>query len=134
MTKKSIKKILNIIGVIVFLSLIIFSIVIRIIDQKDLKTHGVLVESKIIRVNAGGKTGGGFQCIIKYKNKNKVLSSPSSLIYGKDFFVNKTFPAMYSPNTDVLEILITPTDFEKFNIPFPDSLNWLLPYIRGKYN
>ena len=123
MDKKSI--ITCIIGLGLFIGLIIW----RNSNQNDLKKHGVIVEAQIIRVNLGGRTSGGFQCLIKYKNKEKELPSPSTLVKGSSYFVGKTFPAMYLPGKDILEILITPRDFEKFNIPFPDSLNWVMPYV-----
>ena len=57
------------------------------------------------------------------------MSSPSSIVKGSFDFVGKSFPAMYLPKKDILEVLITPKDFEKFKIPFPDSLNWVMPYV-----
>ena len=98
-------------------------------DQNDLKKNGVIVQAKILRVNFGGKVSGGFNCLINYKNEEKELPSVSSLQKGKFYFIGKTFPAMYSPNIDILEVLITPTDFEKFNLPFPDSLSWVIEHI-----
>ena len=123
MDKKSF--IVCIIGLGLFIVLIIW----RNVNQNDLKKNGVLVEARILTVNSGGRTSGGFECLIKYKNEEKRLSSPSSLIGGKFHFIGKTLPAMYLPGKDILEILITPRDFEKFNIPFPDSLNWVMPYV-----
>lgn len=114
---------------IVLIGLFIISIIWTNKDHNDLKKNGVIVEAQIIRVNLGGKTSGGFQCLIKYKNEEKELSSPSTLLKGSFDFIGKTFPAMYLPGKDILEILITPRDFEKFNIPFPDSLNWVMPYV-----
>lgn len=111
------------------IGLFIISIIWTNKDHDELKKKGVIVEAKIIRVNFGGKTSGGFQCLIKYKNEEKELSSPSTLVKGSFDFIGKTFPAMYLPGKDILEILITPRDFEKFNIPFPDSLNWVMPYV-----
>jgi hypothetical protein len=97
--------------------------------QTDLKNHGTLVNAKIIRVNSGGRTSGGFECIFSYQGKVLEQPSPSTLQKGTFNFVNKTFPAMYSRKYQTLEVLITPTDFEKYNIPFPDSLNWVMPYV-----
>lgn len=123
MDKKSF--IVCIIGLGLFIVLIIW----RNANQNNLKKNGVLVEAQIIRVNLGGRTSGGFQCLITYKGEKKELSSPSSLVGGKFHFIGKTFPAMYLPDKNILEILITPRDFEEFNIPFPDSLNWVMPYV-----
>ena len=84
------------------------------------------VVCRILRVNLGGKTSGGFDCLVNYKGREIELSSSTSIKRGNFDFVGKIFPAIYSPNTNTLEVLIKPVDFEKFNIPFPDSLK-LLP-------
>ena len=117
--------IVSIIMVGLFISAIIWSNSL----SDDLKKNGIIVQAKILGVNFGGKVSGGFQCLVNYKNKQMELPSTSSLKKGKFYFVDKIFPAMYSPNTEKLEILITPVDFEKFNIPFPDSLKWVTDYI-----
>lgn len=109
--------------------LLIIFVISRNNNQQDLKRNGILVTSKIIGVNYGGKVSGGFQCSIEYQNKNIELSSPSSLKKNKFYFIGKTFPAMFLPRNETLEILIAPVDFEKFNIPFPDSLNWVMQYV-----
>ena len=109
--------------------LFIILIIWRNANQDDLKKNGVVVEAKILRVNLGGKVGGGFECLINYNGLDKQMSSPSSIVKGSFDFVGKSFPAMYLPKKDILEVLITPKDFEKFKIPFPDSLNWVMPYV-----
>lgn len=44
-------------------------------------------------------------------------------------FLNKKFPVVHSSeNPKINEMLIFPEDFKKYNIEFPDSLNWVLPY------
>jgi hypothetical protein len=100
--------------------------------EKDLKQNGVIVPTKILNVNSGGKTGGGFQCLIIYKGKSFDRPSGTSISRGRFDFVGKNFPGIYSPNTNSLKVLITPEDFAQFDISFPDSLNWVLPYINGK--
>lgn len=77
-------------------------------NQNDLKNNGVIVEAKILGVNIGGRSTGGFQCLITYQNETKEISSFSSISKGKLAFIGKTFPAMYLPDKDILEILITP--------------------------
>jgi len=98
----------TIVVIILFIGIIIWS---NSIDD-DLKKNGVLISAKILGVNLGGKTSGGFHCLIIYKNQVIERPSSSSLTYGKFDFVGKTFPAMYSPNTNTLEVLIAPVDFE----------------------
>jgi hypothetical protein len=43
---------------------------------------------------------------------------------------NKSFPVIYSlkdPEKNVM--LLTPSDFEEYNLKFPDSLNWVKEFI-----
>lgn len=123
----------NIVGFIVLAILFIGVVVLRNWTQDDLKKNGVLVKAKIVLVNFGGKgSNGGFQCKFDYKGKTIEHASPSTVKSGKYNFIGKSFPGMYSPGTGTFEILITPTDFEKFNIPFPDSLNWVMEYVIDK--
>ena len=118
----------NIIGFSLFFILIISFIIVRITLQNDLKANGIIVNAKIIRVAIGGKGSGGFICTLSYNNEAKETSTPTTLKKGWYDMIGHTFPGMYSPKTGTLEVLITPTDFEKFNIPFPDSLKWVIKY------
>ena len=119
----------SIIGCFIVLVLFIGLIVWRNTNQRSLKEHGVLVTAKILGVNIGGRVSGGFQCAINYQNNYLKLPSPSTLKRGNFDFIGKTFPAMFLPRNETLEILITLVDFEKFNMPFPDSLNWVMEYV-----
>ena len=48
--------------------------------------------------------------------------------------VGKKFPAVYiSSNPSISELLITPNDFSKYGYNFPDSLKWILKYIKNDY-
>jgi len=119
----------SLIAIVIFGLLFILLIFLRHHRQNDLKKNGVIVNAKIVMVNFGGKVSGGFECVINYNGEEKKLSSPSSIRKGSTDFIGKSFPAMYLQRKDVLEILITPKDFEKFNLSFPDSLNWVMPYV-----
>ncbi len=123
---RELKKILSIISIF-FSFLILVSIVKAIINDNDSKADKVLVEAKILSVIPESRTSRKFDCLIKYKNKKKEMLSASTISKRSYHFIGKTFPAMYSPNKDILEVLITPKDFKKFNIPFPDSLNLVIP-------
>lgn len=119
-------------GMIVVIILFIGAVIWRNSIQDDLKKNGIVVAAKIIRVNLGGKVSGGFECLINYNGEQKERPSISSIKSGRFNFVGKNFPGIYSPKTNTLEILIAPVDFKKFDIPFPDSLNWVLQYITEK--
>lgn len=119
-------------NIVSFFVAIIFVLIVvdwRNSNQRDLKSHGVLIQAYITRVNYGGKSSSGFNCLINYNNKTFQRPTPSTVKRNRSYFVNKTFPAMYSPASDILEILMTPEDFSKFNLPFPDSLRWVVDYL-----
>lgn len=49
----------------------------------------------------------------------------------RNFIINKKFPVVFdSVNPNYNMILILPEDFKNYNIPFPDSLKWVLNYIK----
>ena len=51
---------------------------------------------------------------------------------GVDKFINKAFPVVYdSLNPNNSNMLMNDKDFIEYNIPFPDSLKWVLPYYAG---
>lgn len=52
------------------------------------------------------------------------------LVAGRDF-QGKSFPIIYYPqNPEYNHVLISPVDFKKYNMKFPDSLNWVKDYLR----
>jgi hypothetical protein len=79
--------------------------------------------------------------IFQYNYVVKGISHSGTLNFSKDItkdsLVGKTFPVIYDTtakngNNSILAacLLITPDDFKKYNIPFPDSLKWVLKYIK----
>lgn len=129
---RELKKIFAVISI--FLSyLILVSILKGLINGNESKGDRVLVEAKILGV-AGGRTSGKFDCLFKYKNKKIDMRGFSTISQSSNDFLGKTFPAMYSPNKDILNILLTPKDFEKFKMPFPDSLNWVIHDVSHWFN
>jgi hypothetical protein len=114
------------IHVVVILLLFSAFVIARACNQAALKRDGVIVQVRILDAIAGGKSSGGFRCSFVYKGEKLERISPSSVMAGRYRFVGKTFPAMYLHKTRTLNILITPKDFKKFGLPFPDSLNWVL--------
>jgi hypothetical protein len=56
-----------------------------------------------------------------YNNQSLIID-----LWKGNLFVNKNFPVIFSKNkTNVNEILIFPKDFEKYKLPYPDSLIWV---------
>jgi hypothetical protein len=47
--------------------------------------------------------------------------------------IHKYFPVAIScDDPSISMMLISPEDFKEFGLPFPDSLNWVIPIIEGK--
>ena len=69
-----------------------------------------------------------FQVNGKRFKELKVLGVPST---HRKMFLDRNFPVVYSlDNIDFNDMLIVPEDFQKYNISFPDSLNWVIKYLK----
>lgn len=72
-----------------------------------------------------------------YKGKQIKAKSTIHGIKGwplNEHFLYKKFPVIFLPSNPKLnEILITPDRFKRFNVPFPDSLNWVKQYWTKDY-
>jgi hypothetical protein len=95
--------------------------------KNELNTNYVLLNCKIISKSSNYKSIESFDCQLIYKGSIKSVSANSG-VKKKNIFVGKYFPMAYSPKLNMGQILITPKDFKDYNIPFPDSLNWVLEY------
>ncbi len=117
---------IEIIGLIVFLSFLLWMIIGRNVDQSDILENGKLVNARIYSWFVGRiGTNGGFKCEFDYQGKHYKLSSPTTYKGSWPSLIGKSFPGIFSPKSKTFEILITSEDFAKFKIPFPDSLNWV---------
>ena len=114
------------IGCIVFGLTILFIAYIH----NRLKSQGILLNAHTLEWGASAKMGMDLQYEFYYKGKKIIDNNATGVFRGNRDFENKYFPVMYDPTFGASELLMTPTDFEKFNISFPDSLNWVLPYLK----
>jgi len=78
---------------------------------------------------------GGFKRIKYEFNYNNKHFENDELLNGDwvnaSSLVNKWFPVVFSVKSpENNEMLITPDDFAKYNIPFPDSLEWVKQYVK----
>jgi hypothetical protein len=112
----------------ILFSLAIISIFFWFSYRKDkLKNDYILLTCKIISITSNFRSTASFQCELFYKGERKVIGSDSN-VEKKRLFIGKYFPIAYSPEIDMGQILISPKDFKKYNIAFPDSLNWVSDY------
>jgi hypothetical protein len=131
----------NTIWGIIFCSALISSALIWSNSNKKslLKNHQVAI-AKITDCSYGGKGHAGtITFLYKFVSNNEEIqggktfnSAELNFDDAKSFFLGKTFPVVYNPNNPNNNfLLIRPKDFNQFNYSLPDSLHWILKYIRG---
>jgi hypothetical protein len=95
--------------------------------ENDLKKNGILLNGEIVDVVTAYRGAPKYE--YKYFYKGKMYTDQTVTGVKKlNFFIGKTFPVIFSPKTKNSELLISPKDFEKNGIAFPDSLQWVLQY------
>ena len=110
--------------VIIFLLLLLF---IK-ISEVNLVNHGILLNAKTTEWGVSAKMGLDLNYEFYYKGEKNIRSNAFGSIRGNTAFCNKYFPVMYDPKLGTTQLLIEPSDFREFNLPFPDSLKWVLKY------
>ena len=110
-----------------------------IIRQKILKKKHTVCVAYVHNYTAGGRGNAGgiwidYTIDVNGKSFNGSslydMRSISSSTVAKSV-LHKTFPAVYnSDNPSISSLMIIPKDFKKYGYTFPDSLNWLLPYLK----
>src|SRR4051812_15135854 len=89
--------------------------------KETLAKKHVILTCKIVDIFSTNKSSPVFICETSYNGEIKRFGSVSSAPK-KRVFIGKSFPFIYSSKINIGEVIITPEDFAKFNIPFPDSL------------
>lgn len=125
--------------IILLLSLTIIN-QIRLINKKNIiKANKKISTGFIIKFNTLAKGNGNLNVVYKFTIGDREVVS-SCIIRGvrhrsfKDNFSNKSFPLVYdSSKFESNELLITPDRFKKYDIVFPDSLNWVKLYWVNDY-
>lgn len=128
----------NKIGAIALMAFCVGLVVWGLIDRKKLQENHVLGVGQVNWISSGGRGNGGrvyIDFIIqvngkKYKGSSSYLDTDITP-KGLGLMRGKTFPCIYHPsNPSISTLLILPKEFKKEGHNFPDSLNWLLPYLR----
>lgn len=96
-------------------------------STKELRENGILMNAELIDVVTTYRGTPKYQYKFYYKGKFYIENDASG-VQKLNIFIGKTFPIIYSPKSNRSHLLMTPADFEKFGIPFPDSLRWVLEY------
>jgi hypothetical protein len=94
-----------------------------------LKKNGVITSGRVTKVYPRVKGGIHINYEFYYKGK-KIKGSGLYFIRNKymNEFENRTFPVIYTPDNPTLkQMLIMKSDFNDFDLQYPDSLKWVLP-------
>lgn len=101
--------------------------IIRLRDNYEI-TYGVIKGYQ----DAGWRSVGGdfsFEFQVGDSLINDITAEPNALSKYHVLFIGRTFPVIYDPNNVKNNtMLITPQAFELYDIPYPDSLNWVRQY------
>ncbi|MEP6677036.1 MAG: hypothetical protein ABJA78_17875 [Ferruginibacter sp.] len=101
------------------------------IGRYNLRHHGILLNGRTMEWEHGGSNVGlTLQFEFYYNGERIVGDDPYPEINGRSIFDYKFFPVMYEPESGLSEMLILPLDFKRYNMKFPDSLNWVLKYVK----
>ncbi len=118
--------------IVFWIGCIVFGLVLLFIAymQNRLTNHGILLNAHTLEWAGSSHMGMNLKYEFYYNGGKKTGDNGFEKIRGNTDFENKYFPVMYDTVLGASQLLIEPSDFERFNIPFPDSLNWVLPYLK----
>ena len=122
---------INRIGIVAIFLLLFFYIAYQKYKQKSLqlniKSNLEYSYATIIECNVTHR--GSVWIKYNYFYQNNILQNKQNIsisLWKANKLINKKFPIVLSnKNPKDCTILIFPKDFEEYNIPFPDSLNWV---------
>jgi hypothetical protein len=135
MTKKQINNTLG----IALVCLCIAGGIWGIVRQKRLKKDHTIGIAYVTDCSSGGRGNAGgiwIDYILyaegkKYKGSSLYLTSDFDVGDVADHMLYKTFPAAYNPgNPSISSLMILPKDFTRYGYQFPDSLKWVLQYVK----
>ena len=117
------------------LGIIVAFILVSYYEGQLLKRNHHLTTALIIECDGGGKGNWGPGIHYEYSVNKKIIKSSmrkGELQYSIQPLNGHSFPVIYKKRwfgyNDV--ILITPNDFAYYGYDFPDSLNWVIKYLK----
>ena len=115
----------------VTVGLIIIVTVFLVISKRNLHKHGILLNARTTNWASGAKMSLDLKYEFYHKGKKIIGSTAFNDFRGNNDFEKRYFTVMYySGLGGHSQLLITPADFKEFNLPFPDSLQWVLSYLQ----
>lgn len=112
---------------LIFLYVLIFTGIFKNRTLREIQKNGILINAKIVDKSIPTR-GGSFYytCTFTYNGKTQELTSPTSIEKNGSRYLHKVCPAIYSPVTNNIRLLLTEDDFTEYNVPLTDSLRHLI--------
>jgi len=131
-------KLKGIVSVIIIIFILIYIVAKGIFGNKSLKENHVFGIGYVDNYSVGGRGSAGVIWIdfsINVKGKNYKSSSSYSTSEIKiellQHLRKKTLPVLYyPPNPSISMLMAFPKDYKRKGYSFPDSLKWILPYLK----
>ena len=105
--------------------------------KKKLMENSIIVSGKITGFDKTYKRADALNYYFEYNGENYTTYSsssgkPSDYDNIKLFVINRTFPVLINKNNpqEYSKLLVVPEDFQEYGLQFPDSLKWILKYIK----
>ena len=98
--------------------------------DKRLESNGILLNARTTEWIMGANMSMDLKYEFYYEGRKIIGSNATGNYRGNPLFVNKYFPVIYDLKYERSELLVQPANFKKYNLVFPDSLNWVLQYIK----
>lgn len=101
---------------------------------KEIISHKAFALGEITSFEYKNKHSYVIDYIFTASNNEKIkgyISGPQYKRFKNSNLVGKQIPVIYSyREPDQNFMLLTPDDFKKYKINFPDSMSWILPYLK----
>ena len=106
-------------------------------DLYLLKSNHKITIGQVIGCSSGGRGGWWHLDYVFQVGEKKVKGSfmlNTDKVSKEDYsthFIGKSFAVVYyPPRPAISDMLISPSDFSRFEYEFPDSLKWVLPFFK----
>jgi hypothetical protein len=101
----------------------------------SLETHKKIVTGIILNAKETyGRSNRHSFYVYGFNNNSTISYGNASILVGWQRLIGKKFPVIYdTTNPENNHMLIFPDDFNDWNLPFPDSLKWVLKF-NDRYN
>jgi len=122
----------SVLGIIIISIIVLVAINKRKKNKKEIQADMQFTSGKIMKSSMSHRGGVKIEYIYYYNNIEYQDEETMGIYSGlKDVFPNKYFPVVFSGSQpQINQMLILPEDFDRYNLKYPDSLNWIKAVVR----